>query len=305
MVAPRSTYSNARNGTAGRTAVLCAVILAVVSVPSFGTNTPARAGSFQDHAEVARPWPGPDGPLPFRTHDEANDFLRNARVVSSEDFGVGITGLKRLVLERDGVSARGAFHEVDKVSRDARANGRTFRQFFDSYKNQCAAYELARLFELESVPPTVCRRVNGIAGSVQLWVEGTRTEAERQEAALRPPVVLDWLRQMQAMRLFDTLMFNDDRNPGNYLSDDDWKLWLIDHSRAFQMRSDLRYVDGFVWCAPRMWELLQQVTDDQIRAAVDSYLVPQQIGGLLARRTLLVEHLQKMIDERGKDAVIR
>ena len=43
------------------------------------------------------------------------------------------------------------------------------------------------------------------------------------------------------MRLFDSLIFNDDRNPGNYLFDADWKLWMIDHSRAFQMRRELKY----------------------------------------------------------------
>ncbi len=304
MVAPRSTDSTARIGTSARVVALCVIALAL-PLGAGGTSAPAWARPFQDEAEIARPWPGPDGPLPFRTHDEATDFLRSARVVSSEDFGVGITGLKRLELEHNGVRARAAFHGIDKETRDARSNGRAFRRYYDSYKNQCAAYELARLFELDNVPPTVCRRINGISGSVQLWVEGTRSENERKETELRPPVTLDWIRQIQAMRVFDTLMFNDDRNAGNYLSDADWKLWMIDHSRAFQMRTELRYVDDFVWCAPRMWELLRQLTEQQIRGAVDSFLTPYQMSGLLARRTRLVEHIEQLIEERGELAVIR
>ncbi len=225
--------------------------------------------------------------------------------MSSEDFGVGITGIKRLVLERDGMRARGAFHEIDNVTSNSRVNGRMFRRFYDSYKNECAAYELARLFELDNVPPTVCRRVNNIDGSVQLWMEETRSETERIEAGLRPPVINAWLRQIQAMRLFDSLIFNDDRLPGNYLYDTDWKLWMIDHSRAFQMRRELRYGDEFVWCTRRMWQLLNEVTDDQIRAAIDTHLAPEQLGALLARRGLLVEHIQKMIDERGEATVIQ
>ena len=55
----------------------------------------------------------------------------------------------------------------------------------------------------------------------------------------------------------------------------------------------------------RMWQLLQQVTDDQIRDAVDPYLVSRQLNALIERRSALVEHIQKMIDERGEDAVIR
>ncbi len=263
-------------------------------------------GAFQDDAEDAHLWSGPDGkPLPFRTYEEATEFLRTAEVVSSEDFGIGITGIKRLVLERDGVRVRGAFHDVDKVTHDSRVNGRMFRRYYDSYKSQCAAYEIARLLELDNVPPTACRKVNGIDGSVQLWMEGTQSERDQRETASGPPVTNDWILQLQAMRLFDSLIFNDDRNSGNYLVDVDWELWMIDHSRAFQVRTELRYGDEIVWCTERMWQLLHQVTDDQTRAAVDTLLVPRQLNALLERRTILVEHIQKMIDEHGEGAVLR
>ena len=88
------------------------------------------------------------------------------------------------------------------------------------------------------------------------------------------------------------------------LIDTEWVLWMIDHSRAFQVHEDLRYGDEIVWCSPRMWELLQQVTDNQIRAAIDAYLASEQMSALLERRALLVEHIQKMIDERGRGSVI-
>ncbi len=304
MAVPKRTDPTARRAGAA-CSFLGAVTVALLLAVALGASTLAWAHQSQDHAEIARPWPGPDGkPLPFRTYDEATEFLRTARIVSSVNVGIGIAGIKRLVLERNGIRARGAFHAINNVTRDSRVDGRMFRSYYDSYKNQCAAYELARLFELDNVPPTVCRRVNGIDGSIQLWIEETRSETDRTEAGLRTPVISDWLRQVQAMRLFDSLIFNDDRNPGNYLFDADWKLWMIDHSRAFQMRRELEYSDEFVWCARRTWQLLNQVTDDQIRAAIDTYLAPPQMGALVERRGLLVEHIQKLIDERGEDAVI-
>lgn len=279
-------------------ALLLALVLAAPTI--------TWAYGAQDQEEAASLWVGPDGEqLPFRTYDDAKEFLRTAQVVSSEDFGVGITGLKRLVLERDGIRARGAFHEIDKVTEDSRVNGRMFFRYYDSYKGQCAAYELARVFELDNVPPTACRRVDGVDGSVQLWMEDTSSERDQGGAGSTPPVTIDWLRQLQTMRLFDSLIYNDDRNSGNYLVGIDWDLWMIDHSRAFQMRSDLRYDEEIVWCTRRMWQLLQQVTDDQIRDAVDPYLVSRQLNALIERRSALVEHIQKMIDERGEDAVIR
>ena len=36
------------------------------------------------------------------------------------------------------------------------------------------------------------------------------------------------------MYVFDELIQNRDRNPGNSLWTTDWKLWLIDHTRAFR-----------------------------------------------------------------------
>ena len=282
------------------------LLVPLLLVLAFGTGSVAWARPSQGEAQGAPLWQGPDGTaLPFRTYEEAKEFLRTARVVSSEDFGVGITGLKRLVLERDGVRARGAFHGIDKVTENSRVNGRLFRRYYDSYKNQCAAYEIARLFGIDNVPPTACRRVNGIDGSVQLWMEGTRSESDQQEESSGPAVVSDWTLQIQTMRLFDSLIYNDDRNRGNYLVDVDWELWMIDHSRAFQMRTELRYGEEIVWCSENLWRQLQAVTDDQIRATVDSLLTSRQLSSLIERRTVLVEHIQKLIDERGEAAVLR
>ena len=39
--------------------------------------------------------------------------------------------------------------------------------------------------------------------------------------------------QLQVVRVFDELIQNRDRNQGNILWTSDWKMWLIDHTRAF------------------------------------------------------------------------
>ena len=39
---------------------------------------------------------------------------------------------------------------------------------------------------------------------------------------------------MWVVRLFDQLIFNTDRNLGNLLIDKSWRLWMIDHTRAFK-----------------------------------------------------------------------
>ena len=40
------------------------------------------------------------------------------------------------------------------------------------------------------------------------------------------------------MRMFAELVYDTDRNHGNILYDTDWKLWMIDFSRAFRIWGD-------------------------------------------------------------------
>ena len=41
------------------------------------------------------------------------------------------------------------------------------------------------------------------------------------------------------MQLFDQLISNVDRNQGNIVYTKDWRLWLIDHTRAFRKNTEL------------------------------------------------------------------
>ena len=40
---------------------------------------------------------------------------------------------------------------------------------------------------------------------------------------------------MQLVRLFDQLIYNIDRNIGNLMITNDWRIWAIDHTRAFRI----------------------------------------------------------------------
>lgn len=265
---------------------------------------PSVTESGETLAETPALWLGPDGrPLPFTDFEEAEEFLRQGRVISSEEFGTGITGLRQLVLEHGGVRARAAFHAVDETVRDIAVKDRRYREHHDSYRSQCAAYALARLLDIDNVPPTVCRSVDGVDGSVQLWVEEAMTEKTRLDEGLRPAKASRWIRQVHRMRLFDSLIDNDDRHAQNFLIDPAWNLWLIDHTRAFQHGTELREV-RFAFCDRAVWERLQNVTDDELRAALSPYLDPGQLRGLLRRRQALVQHIRARIAERGEAAVL-
>ena len=42
----------------------------------------------------------------------------------------------------------------------------------------------------------------------------------------------------RSLRIFDELIQNRDRNTGNLLWTTDWKMWMIDHTRAFRLGDD-------------------------------------------------------------------
>ena len=169
---------------------------------------------------------------------------------------------------------------------------------------EAAAYELATLLELPFVPPTARRVIDNRDGTLQLWIEAAMSEKERQERVLEPPNATWWRGVLQTLVIFDNLIFNADRNTGNLLIDADWDVWFIDHTRAFQTRRDLRNPQFITFCERRLWERLSSLTDDEIRRSMSAYLDGREIGALIRRRARIVEHIEKLIAEKGPDAVL-
>ncbi len=238
-------------------------------------------------------------PVPFSTDAEILDFLRTARVVSETPIGVGINESKKLLLEKDGVEINAIFREVEIERRNARIGERVHQIFRDSYRHECAAYQLSRLLGLNNVPPAAPRTIRRRRGSVQIWLSPTLDETAED---FRAPAASAWARQLWSMYVFDNLIFNIDRNAGNVLVDSRYKLWMIDHTRAFQIEGEL--LDDWVARVDRrLWDALVSLTDEEIQTAVKPHLDSREIRSLLERRNQLVEHVRKLVDERGENIV--
>jgi hypothetical protein len=243
-------------------------------------------------------WLGPDGrPLPFASDDELLDFLRTAEVVESEDIPVGITKPLKLVLEKDGVRARAAFRYEEVERKDVSIEGRHYRRFRDSCRFECAAYRLARLLGLDRVPPTANRKFQGRSGSVQIWVEGSLDEEGKD---FRPPNPLAYVQQTWDQDFFDNLVFNVDRNSTNIIVDQSYKLWLIDHTRAFQPVPELLDAERVTRINRTMWTRLREMDEDALKEAVRPYLDGEEVMCLARRRELLLEHVEALVAERGE-----
>ena len=256
-------------------------------------------------AQEARHWLGPDGErLPFVSDEDAESFLREARVASSEVLGSGTSRPRRLVLERDGVTARAIFRTVDTSAFNINQRATRENLLTDSFVNEVAAYRLSRLLGLDTVPPTVPREIGGVRGSVQLWVENARTQEELAAAGAEHQNPYYWVMQERMILVWDELISNWDRNTTNLLVDASGRLWFIDHTRAFRRTTTLDHLDQVTVCERHLWDALQQLDEAAVRRELSPFLEDTQIVALLKRRGLLLRHFESVLRARGASGVL-
>ena len=106
------------------------------------------------------------------------------------------------------------------------------------------------------------------------------------------------------MHIFDNLVYNTDRNMGNILIDPNWKLWMIDHTRAFRRYPDLMETSRIVICERGLFEKLQQLNEAALKAALKDSLRSYEIEAILKRRDKLVTLIREVIADRGEDKTL-
>lgn len=241
---------------------------------------------------------------------EAEAFLRTAHVTARRPVGQGITHPELLTLTDGTRTLRAVFKTIDEHEPGMfrMENGGWEFDFRDSWKSEVAAYELDKLLGLGLVPPTVEREVYGRTGSVQIWVEGVMSEDDRQERGLEPQgprQVVRWTHQIHCVRLLHQLTYNADfRNVENILVDPDFRVYLVDSSRAFRIQEDLLDPDDLSCFSRAALQRLGELDRARLEERLGSWLGDMQIESLLARRDRILEIVQKRLQERGPGQVL-
>ena len=237
---------------------------------------------------------------------EMKQFLLTADVVRDRPIGTGVTDPWRLTLSDGRVTHDAALQYADERSpmKDL-GGGRVELMFVDSYRYNIAAYELAELLGIgDMIPVTVERGWKGKTGAVSWWIDAKWNENQRQEAGARPPDPIAWSDQIFRVRVFTQLVQDTDRNQTNTLVTEDWKLWMIDFSRAFRLRREIATPGALQKCDRRLFESLQQLQQAELAENVGDALTEGEIEALMARRDLIVEHFKQLIDARGEHLVL-
>ena len=228
-------------------------------------------------------------------------------MVDAERAGKGTTLPWRLTLS-DGTTTHDALFQPvnDRRAIGRLSNGQVVLNFADSFEFNIAAYRLAKLVGLgHMIPVTVCRQWRGEEGALSWWVDDVvLDERERVDQEIEPPNPAMWQAQWCNLRVFAQLVSDSDRNQGNILYTDHWRLWMIDFTRAFTISTDIRTVDHLVRVDRSLFQRLKALDAVEVREELAPNLTSRETEALLKRCALIIQYVERQIAEHGEDSIL-
>ena len=221
------------------------------------------------------------------------EYLRTGEIVGVEEIPVGVTRPTRCTFAPGGPVAEMTWKPVRPGHRGG---------FWESYRNELAAYELDKLLALDMVPPTVEKRFKGDLGAAVMWVSPTKT-FRQLGGSPKPPTseIPRWSRQVSRAKLFDNLIANIDSNQGNWLVDPAWNVILIDHTRSFtttkQIVHKVQRVDA------ELWQRMLQLTEASLQEAIGQWVGKAEIRAMIVRRDKMRSEIERKVRQTSEAAV--
>lgn len=231
-------------------------------------------------------------------------FLKTAKMVSLKDLPVGVTIPQRATLTDGRVTHDAAIQFVDERKLFFQGSHTTEVNFRDSWKFNVAGYELAKMLRLNMVPPYVERTIDGRDASVSWWISDAMMERDRYQRKIAPPDPRSWNHEMYAIRVFHQLIHDSDPNLTNLLITKDWRIWMIDFTRAFRWVTQLQKPKELVGIDRELLRRLRELNAEGLHRHLGGWLGKVEIDAIVARRDLLVKHFDELIASRGEAVVL-
>jgi hypothetical protein len=249
----------------------------------------------QEPAPAAPP-AQPSATAPKLTDAQIEDFLLHAKVIKTKSAKKGVTGSLRATMTDGTLTHDAHIQDIDQHQQQfTGSNGTTEFDFRDSWSFNVAGYKVDRLIGMNMVPPSVERRWNYKDAAYTWWLDDVMMDEEaRLKQKSEPPNTNVWNQQMQMVRVFDELIANVDRNLGNLLITKDWRLWPIDHTRAFRTNHELKKPANVTHADRAVIERMKALDKETLRKATSRYLTTFQIDAILARRDAIVKRLDSL-----------
>ncbi len=204
--------------------------------------------------------------------EELQEFLQQGEIKPQPDDAAGRT----IVKVSDGR------REVSAIFEKRQARG---------FYPDVAAYRLDRLLELDMVPVTVVREVDGADGSLQFLPDKASDEMQRSASGRGGGAACALPDQWAAMYVFDVLIYNEGRILQSMLYDPStWRLMLGGHYRAFVARKGRpKHLKSAPIDVNAGWvQALAEITDDVLLENLGDVLDSRRLKALQARRDELL-----------------
>jgi serine/threonine protein kinase len=217
---------------------------------------------------------------------QMEEFLQHGSIGRLHPLSVGVSRSSRAA-----VSWRGVSHDAHVQTIDTYLGPARFANQSDSYRYNIAAYRLDRVLGLEMVPVSVERTVRHQSAAVTWWVDDVEMmEIERRKRGIEPGDMRGWNGQMQRAFVFQELISDSDSNQTNLLITKDWRIWLVDFTRAFRLHRKLMKPVTLRRLDPQVRTALERLDLTSLRAEMKGLLDGNQIRSILVRRDLILRH---------------
>ena len=244
---------------------------------------------------------------PVLTPQEMEDFLLHAPIVATKKAPrAGVTDARRVTLSDGRTTHDAQIQDVD-IQKPIFDGGPKHSEvnFKDTYRYNIAAYRLSRLLGLEEVPMSVLRTVGGKPAAVTWWIDDVAgDEVARLKKKIVSPNPSRTVNYTFILRVFDELIQNRDRNAGNLLWTGDWKMWMIDHTRAFRLQPSLLNPQVLQRCERTLLDRMRGLTAGAVKEAMGDTLLQLEIDALMERRDALVKLFDERIAQQGESVVL-
>jgi hypothetical protein len=251
---------------------------------------------------------GTDAPPapPALTSHEMERFLLEADIVATRPSKKGVTNARRVTLFDGRVRHDAQLQDVDiAMPLFEVAPKYTEINFRDTYRYNIAGFRLSRLLGLDNVPMSVERKVSGKRVAMTWWIDDVMLdEGGRRKQQTVGPNPSYTASQLHVLRVFDELIQNRDRNAGNLLWTTDWKMWMIDHTRAFRLGRELLKPQSLERVDRALLQKLRELTAFGLTEVMGTVLTKGEIEALLVRRDAIVKLFDARIAQRGEAAVL-
>lgn len=232
-----------------------------------------------------------------QNREEVEYYLMNAAVINVNKGAVpGRTAAWTVELDDGEIKRRAMFKTID-AQRPA--------SLPESYKYELAAYALDKLLDFQRLPPTLEREIEDTRGSLQVRIENCMGLDKQRREEITPPNPQALSNALEEINVFENLVYSLREELDDILIQiESWRVFRVDFSEAFEPSLDLIPDQQITRCSEKLFNNLQSLSDDVIKVRLESYLNDDEMSALLTRKALIIETVKKLIQEKGKTAVL-